>query len=284
MNSLGRRTILGTLAVLAMPMVGWAHEDHPLLSGMPGYTIRSKEVMDFESITLDPKREIAQQKGAVYSGPVTFEGKTTKLIYRHQTSPKPSLIQVYRNYKAAIESLGGKQLNSPGDDLGYLWHVFEIRSPGKPLVSVLVRMPPHVNQIDLTIVEQKAMEQVVKATQLADEISQSGFATLYINFDTNQAVLKDDGIAAVKEIVQLLKQQPKLKLSIEGHTDNVGQAADNKRLSQARAAAVMKAVVAEGGDAARLASAGHGSESPIADNRNEAGRAKNRRVELVKVN
>ena len=80
----------------------------------------------------------------------------------------------------------------------------------------------------------------------------------------------------------MLKQSPQLKIEIGGHTDNVGQAASNKTLSQARAQTVMKAIV-EGGIAAnRLTAAGYGQEYPIGDNRTEAGRAKNRRVELVK--
>ncbi|NJN63855.1 MAG: OmpA family protein [Acidobacteria bacterium] len=67
-----------------------------------------------------------------------------------------------------------------------------------------------------------------------------------------------------------------------GHTDNVGQPAPNKALSEKRAQSVMAAVIAGGIDAKRLSAAGFGQERPVADNRTEEGRAKNRRVELVK--
>ena len=97
------------------------------------------------------------------------------------------------------------------------------------------------------------------------------------------AELKPDGTAAVAQIVALLKQDRSLKLSIEGHTDNVGNAAANKKLSQARADAVMQAVIAGGTSASRLSAKGFGQEVPVADNRTEEGRAKNRRVELVRV-
>jgi outer membrane protein OmpA-like peptidoglycan-associated protein len=80
----------------------------------------------------------------------------------------------------------------------------------------------------------------------------------------------------------MLKSAPTLKLSIEGHTDNVGAPASNKLLSENRARSVMKAVLAGGIAAGRVTAVGFGQENPVADNRTEEGRAKNRRVELVK--
>ena len=73
-----------------------------------------------------------------------------------------------------------------------------------------------------------------------------------------------------------------MKVSIEGHTDNVGSAESNKKLSEERAKAVMAAVVAKGIAANRLSAIGRGQEMPIADNRKEEGRSLNRRVEIVK--
>jgi OOP family OmpA-OmpF porin len=122
----------------------------------------------------------------------------------------------------------------------------------------------------------------VSANKLLDELNRNGFIALYINFDTGKSELKADGQATVREIVAMLKATPALKIAIEGHTDNVGAAAANKALSEARARSVMNAVVAGGIAAGRLSAAGFGPERPIADNRGEEGRAKNRRVELVK--
>lgn len=95
-------------------------------------------------------------------------------------------------------------------------------------------------------------------------------------------VSEPDGVGIVAEIVKALKSSPDLRVSIEGHTDNVGQPAPNKALSEKRAQSVMAAVIAGGIDAKRLSAAGFGQERPVADNRTEEGRAKNRRVELVK--
>jgi outer membrane protein OmpA-like peptidoglycan-associated protein len=82
--------------------------------------------------------------------------------------------------------------------------------------------------------------------------------------------------------VALLKANPDLKLSIEGNTDSIGTHDYNVKLSQARAATVVETLKAQGIDGAHLASAGFGPDKPIAPNDTEIGRAKNRRVELVK--
>jgi len=79
-----------------------------------------------------------------------------------------------------------------------------------------------------------------------------------------------------------MKASQGLELSVEGHTDNVGDSASNVNLSQNRAKEVVAAVVAQGIDTKRLSTLGHGEDKPIASNDSEDGRAKNRRVELVK--
>jgi len=86
----------------------------------------------------------------------------------------------------------------------------------------------------------------------------------------------------VDQIFELLNSDPALKISIEGHTDNVGDAAANKKLSNERAKSVMDALIAKGVDKTRLSFIGWGQEKPVADNRTDEGKAKNRRVEIVK--
>jgi outer membrane protein OmpA-like peptidoglycan-associated protein len=80
----------------------------------------------------------------------------------------------------------------------------------------------------------------------------------------------------------MMKSNPDLKIGVEGHTDNVGSPASNKTLSEARAKSVVSALVAQGISADRLTPAGYGQDNPVADNNTEEGRAKNRRVELIK--
>ena len=87
----------------------------------------------------------------------------------------------------------------------------------------------------------------------------------------------------LQAVADLLKQQPLLNLEIQGHTDNVGAPEANKKLSEARAAAVKTYLVSDlGVTPVRLTTAGFGDTRPVGDNKTEAGRAENRRVELVK--
>ena len=81
----------------------------------------------------------------------------------------------------------------------------------------------------------------------------------------------------------MLNTNPTLKISIEGHTDNVGNLQSNQTLSENRAKAVMNALVLKGVDKSRLSAKGWGQEKPISDNNTDEGKAKNRRVEIVKL-
>ncbi|AHJ96013.1 Outer membrane protein [Hymenobacter swuensis DY53] len=85
------------------------------------------------------------------------------------------------------------------------------------------------------------------------------------------------------EVLALLRQNPQLRLAVQGHTDNVGTAARNQQLSDDRASAVVTELTQAGIAAGRLQTAGFGQTKPLADNSTEEGRAKNRRVELVKL-
>lgn len=253
--------------------------DHPLLSRMAGFEIRSKQVRPFDVVEPSAIGKMAPGQ------PASFEGKVTAIDYISLTTPSTE-IMIYRNYLAAVQKAGGKQLNidfNPNDRVTHNTGVHVFALPGKPNPVIVLLGITHGSAYQLTFIEPQAMEQSVTAGQLAQEIQSKGFATLYINFDTNKAELKPDGTAAVAQIVALLKQDRALKLSIEGHTDNVGNAVANKKLSQARADAVMRAVVAGGAAQSRLSAKGFGQEVPVADNRTDEGRAKNRRVELVRV-
>jgi outer membrane protein OmpA-like peptidoglycan-associated protein len=125
---------------------------------------------------------------------------------------------------------------------------------------------------------------VADAAGLGSDIKSTGHVAVYgITFDTNKSVVKPESKASLDEIAKLLKQDPTLKLKVVGHTDMVGSPEANMALSQARAEAVVQALVAEGGvTAARLKGYGVGPLAPVASNDTDAGRAKNRRVELVK--
>lgn len=119
---------------------------------------------------------------------------------------------------------------------------------------------------------------------LYDALSEKGrVATQGIYFDTGSDRLRPESAPTLKEIAAMLKEHGDLSLTIEGHTDNVGNAASNQSLSEKRAAAVKAALVADyGADAARLETAGFGASKPVGENGTPEGRQMNRRVELVK--
>jgi OOP family OmpA-OmpF porin len=139
------------------------------------------------------------------------------------------------------------------------------------------------------VLEPKARDQkmvVVKADEMARTIGSTGRVALYgIFFEFDKADLKAESNPTLVEIAQLLKSDPKLAILIVGHTDNQGAYDYNIELSRRRAEAVTKALVANhGADAKRLRGAGVGMLAPAASNDAEEGRAKNRRVEIVKLN
>jgi OOP family OmpA-OmpF porin len=138
----------------------------------------------------------------------------------------------------------------------------------------VVRGKPVANQMVL-----------VKAEEMAKALDAAGKVDLYgIYFDSDKSDLKPDSNATLEEIARLLKSDAALKLEVGGHTDNTGTAARNLTLSQQRAAAVVKALTTSHGIAApRLAAKGYGDARPVSSNADEAGRSKNRRVELRKM-
>lgn len=117
-----------------------------------------------------------------------------------------------------------------------------------------------------------------------DELASKGrWSTQGILFDTGRSDIKPESAPTLKLIAATLKQHADLKLEIQGHTDNVGKADANLKLSDARAAAVKAALVRDFGvPDAQLTTRGYGDTKPLADNKTAEGRANNRRVELVK--
>ena len=102
-----------------------------------------------------------------------------------------------------------------------------------------------------------------------------------IQFKLNSAKLTNKSYSTLDAIVKLMKEIPEANLEIQGHTDEVGSEQTNKKLSQDRAQAVMDYFVKKGVESNRLRAVGYGASKPIADNKDKAGREKNRRVELV---
>lgn len=140
--------------------------------------------------------------------------------------------------------------------------------------------------VTLDLIEMKGREQrmvTIKSAEMADALAGSGKIALYgIYFDTDKATLKSESDTTLEQIGKLMKEKPALKLLVVGHTDNAGNFATNMDLSQRRAAAVVSALASRYGvKQDRLTPIGVSYAAPVASNKDENGRAKNRRVELV---
>jgi outer membrane protein OmpA-like peptidoglycan-associated protein len=261
---------LGAAPVSAQEKDVQGAKDHPLLTRMPGYFIAAYEPKDFDTVDMS-----AYLAGA----DATWAGHSTKLGYEAQAGAKPvSMSQIARNYEAAIKRAGGKVLSSDGR---VVLGRFE-KNGSKTWVQCAAFNDGAA--YELLIVEAKAMEQEVTADASALEagLAAEGKVAVYgILFDTGKAAVKPDSAPALEQITKLLAQDPRLQLFVVGHTDGVGAAEGNVKLSQDRAAAVVQALVAKGVAAARLKPMGLGPYAPVATNRTDDGRARNRRVELV---
>lgn len=123
----------------------------------------------------------------------------------------------------------------------------------------------------------------VSAADIGKKLQQDGKIALYgVYFDTGKAEVKPQSARVLNEVAQFLKANPKIKLYVVGHTDDVGDYKANMDLSDKRAAAVVADLLGRSGsNAARLIAKGVGPLVPVSTNKNEAGKQLNRRVELI---
>jgi outer membrane protein OmpA-like peptidoglycan-associated protein len=268
--------ILGfALAILAAANYSRAQEtdaegckDHPLFTRMKNYYITNCE-KNFDAVEFT----IADGKTE------TVEGDKTVIDYNlKEGAQAPSGLQIIRNYETAVKSLGGVTLYQ---DANAGAATFKLVKNNRE-IWVSIATYNGTTGIQLIILEKGEMVQEVTADAMYNALNKDGFMALYINFDTGKSDIKPESMPIIDQIAVLMKAHADLKISIEGHTDNVGTPASNKTLSEQRAKSVMNAVVQKGIAAGQLSAVGWGQDKPIADNRSEDGRAKNRRVEIVK--
>ena len=126
-------------------------------------------------------------------------------------------------------------------------------------------------------------QQTTDMSAVEKAIAETGkFVTNNILFETAKATLKPESMTEIQKVADYMKKNPSVRFEVQGHTDNQGSDAVNDPLSQQRAEAVVKALEGLGVDGFNLRAVGKGSHEPVADNKTEEGRAKNRRVEFIK--
>jgi outer membrane protein OmpA-like peptidoglycan-associated protein len=259
--------------VLAQDKDADGSKDHPMFSRMPGYYIEDYDAQDFSKLELeiDPPR--------------TVEGRYWKISYwLKEGARKVGPVQLARNYTDLMIKRGGRKLVDDVDSGGGT-SIAQMPVEGKN-IYLQVKISNSGEVYDLYVLEEAAMEQKIEFTamELAKALNGHGSVALHsILFDIGKATLKPESAAALAPVGELLKSDAALEIEIQGHTDNVGQAAANLKLSQDRAAAVKAYLVQTFAiPVARLTTSGFGDTKPVAPNTAETGRAQNRRVELVK--
>lgn len=251
-------------------------KDHPLFTRMPTYWIHNCDEKQFDAHDFIV---------GVTNGKRTterVEGHLWRLNYYPQATAtqKPSDLQIIRNYENAVRSIGGKVVWT--DNRGRA--TFLIVKGGQEYWVDL--SAEFTGKYGFFIVQKQAMAQDLQANAevFRSNLRTTGHAAVYgILFDTDSAVIKPESAEAIGEIARLLQADPQLKIFVVGHTDNSGSVDHNLRLSLSRAQSVTQALMKEHGIAAdRLKAFGCGPYAPVAPNDTEEGKAKNRRVELVK--
>lgn len=272
---LGMVLLLTSIAVSAQQKDDPKCKDNPLFTRMPTYWIHDCAEKEFDAHDF----VVGMEKGKAATKSV--EGHLWKVTYYPQatSSQRPSDLQIIRNYENAVQKIGGTVIWSNKGKA-----TFKILKDGKEVWVDL--WAEFTGKYGFIIVQREAMKQDVQASAevFKNDIRTTGHAAVYgITFDTDSATIKPESAQALAEIGKLLQGDPSLKVFVVGHTDCIGSVDHNLKLSQDRAQAVMQALIKDHGiAAARLRAFGCGPYAPVASNDAEEGRAKNRRVELVK--
>ncbi len=259
--------LIGWPAVVGAQQDRQGCSDSPLLSRVSGCRIYQCSRNEWDAATV----------------PVGTAGKTKSVegekvhIYYECASQSYSRLKVVRNAETALRQAGytiefsGNYQGDPGLTArkGNQW--------------ILVTTGNDRYWVDTIKTKEMTQEMQATAEQMSNDISSAGHVAIYgIYFDTDKADIKPDSEPALAEMAKLLKDNPGLNVFIAGHTDNTGTFEHNMKLSEARANSVVTALTNKHGIAAsRLKGIGAGPIAPVASNRTEEGRAKNRRVELV---
>ncbi len=204
------------------------------------------------------------QNYGVFEGGI--EGRVLKFIYRQGKEGKNQgkAVLTFSKDVEKMDGLWSGNISSKG---------FTGRWTGTKTSSEIGNCP-HMSNLDGENAVQNSLENTLDAT---------GRAVVYgINFDFNSDKIKEESKPTLENIVEILKKNSDWKMTVEGHTDNIGGESFNQTLSEKRAASVRKYLTENGINESRLNAVGRGMSQPIGDNESDVGRAQNRRVEIVK--
>jgi len=270
----------------------------PFFSIPDGYapTANAERTLDFAEAAFWNGYDLTHVEGRIYAAGI-------RLSRASRGQKEFSDLEVVRNLQQVITAAGGVEVAS-GETPRNIRNAFlgatrpypgESRchphSPQQVFVlrrgdgNVWVRTCRGGTHAGLIVAQEQALQvtsTLLPAGALEQALAETGRVALQVHFATDRAEILPDSQPQIAQVVELLQADDTLSLSVEGHTDATGDAARNRTLSEARAQSVVDALTSAGIETGRLDAAGHGDSQPVADNDTDAGRAANRRVELVR--
>lgn len=278
--------LLAGMAVAPAALAGDECKPHSLFTPMQGYHVYDCAWSDF-----DAKDIPVRMTSDVEAEKKTVEGVYEYVEYAVDEGVNPSSpLKILRNHLAAAKAMGATVLMESGPG----WHmVGEWGSIQQQIATVRLERNGreywvHLGSVNdgdyyaIASMSPEPMVQEVEGNALLEQFASQGFVALDVHFDTGKATLRPESAAGLDRAAAMLQLAPSVRAEVGGHTDNVGKAETNLLLSQQRAESVRAALVQRGVSADRLTAKGYGDTVPVADNRSEAGRAANRRVEVRK--
>ncbi|MDD4356636.1 MAG: OmpA family protein [Smithellaceae bacterium] len=257
-------------------------KEHPLIRPFPGSVLAENmshysKFNAYEFYYLNKTTKKREKK--------TIKGEYWKLLYEVRTPSGDrvktiSKLEFFENYKAAAKEKGGQEVY---EDAGQL--VITIPRDDGGVTWLKVSGSAGLGQQDLIIVDEKPFKISLTfgPAEMKAALDAEGRIQLHgILFDLDKATLQPESTKQLQHVVTLLKDNPGLKLEVQGHTDDQGSDDYNLKLSQRRAETVVAYLGLFNIDTGRLVPKGYGESKPVMPNTTEEGRAKNRRVELVK--
>lgn len=218
----------------------------------------------------------------------TIEGTVTEIIYKFDSETSanlPSISEVIKHYEKATEKMSSVRVHPNTSDYGSQTAAtfYFIKDSTEYWLGIYDIDSDPVSQYKFVLLTKKSLQDEITSSDIYEKIDSGNSIPLYINFQSWHDGIKTESLVFIEELHQMLMNNPTLKIIIEGHTDSEGDKIVNQILSGRRAMSVKQALMEKGITYDRMQTIGYGETLPIADNSTEEGKAKNRRVEIKKV-
>ncbi|AOA59734.1 OmpA family protein [Acinetobacter larvae] len=280
-----------------LPVSDIALGEFPYISLPDGYAFHDQVTLNFEKTPFWTGQDITFVEGRLLSAQIRQQDNNTA----------GSFLALQRNLESVIQQLGGQRISHSkisaqalekipeqfkvnyvaglGDIYNNPTETFVIRQKDK---NIWYQLTQSGNHAGLLVAQTEALQitaKILSSNQLKTALDQDQKVNIQVNFETDKADIMPDSQAQIEQVIQLLEDNPELKLKIHGHTDHSGDQQHNQVLSEKRAQAIVQALTTGHNiNPNRLLAKGFGDTQPLADNTTADGKFLNRRVELIKAN